>query len=129
MGAQVSHQEGSRADNQKSPCKSVQLGGIIYLTFTDGEPLFLSKGLMEADRDLQSHLDRTGTFWATILRKAELVEFEKKENLSVCALDPGVRTSNAVHDNQSIVTEMVPGDVRKIYSLCGHADKIQSKMD
>ncbi len=57
--------------------------------------------------------------WAMILHKTELLEFdEEKNDLSVCALDPGIRTFNTVYDNQTIVTEMDPGDVGHIYQLC-----------
>ncbi len=65
-----------------------------------------------------------------ILHKTELLEFdEEKNDLSVCALDPGIRTFNTVYDNQTIVTEMDPGDVGHIYQLCWHSDKLQSKLD
>ncbi len=67
---------------------------------------------MEEERKLQIYLDRTGTFWATILHKTELLEFdEEKNDLSLCALDPGIRTFNTVYDNQCTVTEIIPCDV------------------
>ncbi len=85
---------------------------------------------METESELQIHLDRTGTFWATILHKTELLAFdEEKNDLSVCALDPGTRTFNTVYNNQGIVTEVAPGDVGRIYRLCRHTDRLQSKLN
>ncbi len=113
----------------KIPGKCVKTGGVLYPSFTNKEPLLSIEGVMETDSELQIHLDRTGTFWATILHKTGLLEFdEEKNDLSVCALDPGIRTFNTVYDNQGIATEIAPGDVKCIYRLCIHADKLQSKL-
>ncbi len=119
-----------REQTIKIPGKCVKTGGVLYPSFTNKGPLLSFEGVVETESELQTHLDRTGTFWATILHKTELLEFdEEKNDLSVCALDPGIRTFNTVYDNQGIVTEVAPGDVRCIYRLCGHAYKLQSKLN
>ncbi|CAB1099098.1 unnamed protein product [Ectocarpus sp. CCAP 1310/34] len=43
------------------------------------------------------------------------------------ALDPGVRTFNTAVDSKGNVTEFASGDVTRIYRLCHHMDKLQSK--
>lgn len=52
---------------------------------------------------------------------------ECPENLRVAALDSGVRTLNTAVDSKGNITEFEPGDVGKIYRLCHHMDKLQSK--
>ncbi len=112
------------------PYKCIKTGGVLYPSFTNKEPLLSFEGVVETEIELQVHLDRTGTSWATPLHNTELLEFdEEKNDLSVCAIDPGIRTFKMVYDNQGIVTEVAPGDVRRIYRLCGHADKLQSKFN
>ncbi len=42
----------------------------------------------------------------TTLHKVELVDFQDKESISVCALNPEVRTFNTVYDSRCVVADM-----------------------
>ncbi len=119
-----------REQTIKIPGKCIKTRGVLYPSFTNKEPLLSFEGVVETESELQIHLDRTGTSWATILYKTELLEFNvEKNDLSVCALDPGIRTFNVIYDNQGIETEVAPGDVGRIYRLCGHAYKLDHKLN
>jgi putative transposase len=101
--------------------------------YQDMLQIFQSHGVDERNaptifHELQIHLDRCGTFWATILRKSNPAEFdESNANLRVAGVDPGVRTFNTVYDSKGTVTEMGPADIGKIYRLCAQSDKLQSR--
>lgn len=73
--------------------------------------------------------DRVGNFYACVTEQSEIVppRVECPEDLRVAALDPGVRTFNTAVDSKGNVTEFAPGDVGRIYRLCHHMDKLQSK--
>ena len=47
----------------------------------------------------------------------------------VCSLDPGVRTFQTVFDANGAIVEVGAKDLARIYRLCRHADRIQSKRD
>ena len=73
--------------------------------------------------------DRVGDFYACVTEQSQIVpeRVEHPENLRVVALDPGVRTFNTAVDSKGNVTEFAPGDVGRIYRLCHHMDKLQSR--
>ncbi|CAN0144756.1 unnamed protein product, partial [Ectocarpus sp. 13 AM-2016] len=73
--------------------------------------------------------DRVGNFYACVTEQSEIVppRVDSPEDLRVAALDPGVRTFNTAVDSKGNVTEFAPGDVGRIYRLCHHMDKLQSK--
>jgi len=73
--------------------------------------------------------DRSGNFYAYVTEQSHVVppKVEYPEDLRVVALDPGVRTFNTAVDSKGNVTEFAPGDVGRIYRLCHHMDKLQSK--
>ena len=118
-----------RLQTIKIPGKCVKPGGLLFPSYTNKEPLHAFEEHITAEHELQIHLDRTGTFWATILRKPDTSPFDPtNKDLRVAALDPGVRTFNTVYDGQGTVTEMAPKDVGRIYRLCANVDKLQSRM-
>lgn len=47
----------------------------------------------------------------------------------VVALDPGVRTFMTCYDQDGIVTEIAPGDRKRLFTLAIHASKLQSQRD
>ncbi|CAM9693266.1 unnamed protein product, partial [Pylaiella littoralis] len=67
--------------------------------------------------------DRSGNLYACVIPKS----VEHPDDLKVVALDPGVRTFDTAVDSKGNVTEFAPGDVGRIYRLCHHMDKLQSK--
>lgn len=73
--------------------------------------------------------DRVGNFYACVTEQSEIIPPSVKDpdNLRVVALDPGVRTFNTAVDSKGVVTEFAPKDVGRIYRLCHHMDKLQSR--
>ena len=73
--------------------------------------------------------DRIGNFYACVTEQSEIKPppIQYCNNLRIVALDPGVRTFNTAVDYNGVVTEFAPGDVGRIYRLCHHMDKLQSK--
>ncbi|CAM9247674.1 unnamed protein product [Ectocarpus sp. 13 AM-2016] len=73
--------------------------------------------------------DRAGNFYACVTEQSEIVppKVECPEDLKVAALDPGVRTFDTAVDSKGNVTEFAPVDVGRIYRLCHHMVKLQSK--
>lgn len=73
--------------------------------------------------------DRSGNFYACVTEQSQVIpkSVEHTDDLKVVALDPGVRTFNTAVDSKGNVTEFAPGDVGRIYRLCHHMDKLQSK--
>ncbi len=89
-----------RIQTIKIPNKHVNSGDVVFLPFTNTEPLLSFEGPIESDGELKLHLSRMGVFWATVLRKTDPVPIDSKnDDIKVSAFDPGVRTFNTEFDN------------------------------
>ena len=74
--------------------------------------------------EIKIQKDRCGDFWLIVQEEVQNSKFGgDKDDLKICALDPGVRTFNTVVDSNGNVMEFAPGDIGRIYRLCSHMDK------
>jgi hypothetical protein len=65
-----------RLQTIKIPGKCVKSGGVIFPKSTNEEPLHVFEERITTEHELQIHLDRSGVFWATILRKPDISLFD-----------------------------------------------------
>lgn len=107
---------------------SITKNGILYPRFTNKEPLKAFEDFSGYSGEIKIQKDRCGDFWLIVQEEVKNSTFGgDKDDLNVCALDPGVRTFNTVVDSNGNVLEFAPGDIGRIYRLCSHMDKLQSR--
>lgn len=68
---------------------------------------------------------KLGDYYYSIPKEVKQ-EIHKKPMNDIIALDPGVRTFQTCYDTNGNVIEFGVGDMCRIFSLCRHADKLQS---
>jgi len=110
------------------PGKCIGKNSTMFPSFTSRETLKCEEDFSKYKGELKIQMDKCGDFFAIVQDYKDTVpRVFDKEDLSICALDPGVRTFNTLVDTKGNVVEFSPGDIGKIYRHCYHMDKLQGK--
>lgn len=74
-------------------------------------------------------LTRSGKVYLCVPHSYEVPAASSRASMRVCALDPGVRTFQTIFDaNTGDATQVADGDIRRVFRLCKHLDKLYSKI-
>ena len=108
---------------------SVIKNGYIFKSFCGKDKLKGFENWSSFMGEVVIQKDRIGNFYACVTEQSELTppNVGDPSDLKVVALDPGVRTFNTAVDTKGVVTEFAPNDVGRIYRMCHHMDKLQSR--
>lgn len=87
----------------------------------------------EADCAVRVQMNKLGQVYLCFVREVEAKSENQAPSVdgsfhSTCALDPGVRTFQAIYDADGQGIEWGKADMTQIMRLCRHADGIQSKI-
>lgn len=100
--------------------------GKIYPTIFGKTPLQASEPLPEKLKyDSRLIRDKCGHFFLCIPEPLEKLDYIPPND--IIALDPGVRTFMAGYDPIGKILEIGSGDMTRIYRLCSHMDKLQTR--
>ena len=112
----------------KIPGKCIK-NGLMFTRSCGKEGLEGFEDWSSYNGEIVVQMDRIGDFYMCVTEQSEIIPkpVPNPNDLRVAALDPGVRTFNTCVDSKGVVTEFAPGDIGRIYRLCHHMDKIQSK--
>jgi putative transposase len=78
--------------------------------------------------DCRISLDSIGDYWLQIPYKRFPKIQRNIRRKKFVALDPGVRTFQTFYSQDGACGEIGKNDIQRIYRLCGHMDKLQSKL-
>lgn len=104
----------------------------FYRSFIGEEPLKSSEPLpKELIADGKLVKDNLNHYYLCVSEPRTTLSFEDESQVpkdKIVALDPGVRTFQTMYDPSGYIFEIAPQDIQRIYRLCIHVDKLQSKL-
>jgi putative transposase len=102
--------------------------GVIFPTFFGKEPIKSAEQLPDKlEYDIRLVRKRLGHGYFYLCIPKKLDKYNGPSQNKVIAFDPGVRTFFTGYDLDGIIVEVGKSDISKIYRLCYHYDKLQSK--
>ena len=79
------------------------------------------------DHTIRFVKDRLKRYFVIVLEKVEIKPAREHRRKKTIALDPGVRTFQTTYDDTGLTTEWGAGDMKRLFKLCRHADRLQSE--
>lgn len=71
--------------------------------------------------------DRLKRYFIVVLEKVEIKPAREYRRKRTIALDPGVRVFQTTYDDTGLTTEWGAGDMKRLFKLCRHADRLQGE--
>jgi putative transposase len=106
--------------------KHYKSSGVIFPRFFGKEPIKSAEQLPDKlEYDARLVRKRLGHFYLCIPKKLD--KYNGPSQNKVIAFDPGMRTFCTGYDPDGIIVEVGKSDISRIYRLCYHYDKLQSK--
>lgn len=103
-------------------------GGIPFPSFFGKSPLRSAEPIPEnLDYDCRLQRTSTGNFFLCIPKPLDIRGENQAPPDKLIALDPGVRTFQTGFTDDSEIMEFGKKDIDKVFSLCRHLDRLQSK--
>jgi putative transposase len=103
----------------------------LFKSFSNGEPLHAFEDYMEYSGDVKITMTKGGDFYIHVLKTVEIAEDMFVDNhtteVSVIALDPGIRTFMTGYDCDGKMVEYAKNDIGRIYRLCSYMDELQGR--
>jgi putative transposase len=106
--------------------KNYKSKGVIFPTLFGEEPIKSAEKLPDKlEYDARLVRKRYGYFYLCIPKRLD--KYNRSPQNKVIAFHPGVRTFCTGYDLDGIIVEAGKSDISRIYRLCYHYDKLQSK--
>jgi putative transposase len=100
--------------------------GVIFPRFFGEEPIKRAEQLPDKlEYDARLVKKRYGYFYLCIPKRLD--KYNGQSQNKVIAFDPGMRTFYTGYYPDRIIVEVGKSDISRIYKLCHHYDKLQSK--